>query len=355
MSAPRRGPRLAALIVNYRSGAFCVGCVRSLQRDWAGSGFHADDLQIVVVDNASGDSERPYLEILRRRGVRVVTSHDNGGYARGLNLAFEASSGEDGDYVALLNADLWFQSGSLRTLLTYLDSHPLCGAIGPRLWLDEEQTFALPPIALPTSASEVAAELAPLSARLARRRAAQRTEHCLTSWRGTIPHAVSMLSGACMILPREVAQDLGGPMDERYPLYYEDADLARRIQKRGLTTVLHPGAQVVHHWSRSAGYGQEFEQEPRRRFDISRRAYLRRWFGHTGLRTLDGTDVLTGHWPLRRRCLALHDTIDLKACGHPIALELPAAEEVLLELSNDPLFALAAGCITLAVGAGSFR
>ena len=346
MSALRRQPRLSALIVNYRSGAFAIGCVRSLRREWARTGLDPDKLEIIVVDNASGDGEAGCLRWLEQHGVRVIESATNDGYARGLNVAFDESRGQEGDYVALLNPDLWFLPGSVRTLLAYLETHPVCGAVGPRTWLDEERTFALPPIALPTLASEVAAELSKVSLGLARRRAASRLDHCLQSWQATAPQSLSMLSGACLFLPREVVAELGLPMDDRYPLYFEDADLARRLHELGLTTVIHPQAEVVHHWSRSAGYGKSFEIGPLQRWKGSRHEYVKRWSGRVGSKSLAAVEKVAGRWFAKRGAVGLHECEGLVVGKHPAAIDLPAAQAVLLELSPDPRFTLAAGHLT---------
>ena len=343
MSAERRQPRLSALIVNYRSGAFTSGCVRSLRREWARSGFHPDQLETIVVDNDSGQGEAASLRRLEQQGVQVLKSATNEGYAHGLNAAFEVSGGQAGDYVALLNPDLWFLPDSMGTLLSYLEAHPKCGAVGPQTWLDEERSFALPPIVLPTLASEVSAELAKISLAYARRRAATRLTSCLQSWQATAPHSVSMLSGACLFLRRAVVETLGQPMDGRYPLYFEDADLARRLHRLGFSTVLHPQADVVHHWSRSAGFGKSFESGPLQRWKKSRHAYTERWFGLAGSKSLAAAEKIASKRIAKRGMPGLYAFEDLVPGEHPVAIDLPDAGATLLELSPDPRFTLAAG------------
>src|SRR5690606_20546378 len=66
------------------------------------------------------------------------------------------------------------------------------------------------------------------------------------------PIETDMISGCCLFMRRSTIAKLGGlPMDDAFPLYYEDTDLCRRVKKLGLR-VMHAGnAHVVHHWSRS--------------------------------------------------------------------------------------------------------
>jgi GT2 family glycosyltransferase len=65
---------------------------------------------------------------------------------------------------------------------------------------------------------------------------------------------VDWLSGACMLARREAMQEVGG-FDERYFLYWEDADLCRRLRGRGWHVRYVPDASAVHqvgHSSRTA-------------------------------------------------------------------------------------------------------
>ena len=79
-----------------------------------------------------------------------------------------------------------------------------------------------------------------------------------TSW--TRPPAraaavvVDWLSGACVLARREALPRSGG-FDERYFLYWEDADLCRRLRARGAHVRYVPSAVAVHrvgHSSRTA-------------------------------------------------------------------------------------------------------
>ena len=65
--------------------------------------------------------------------------------------------------------------------------------------------------------------------------------------------AVDYCSGACLLVPRAVWDELGG-FDERYaPAYYEDTDLCFAVRERGLEVVYQPAAAIVHHEGATAG------------------------------------------------------------------------------------------------------
>jgi GT2 family glycosyltransferase len=71
---------------------------------------------------------------------------------------------------------------------------------------------------------------------------------------GTLGVVVDWLSGACMLAKRQALTAVGG-FDERYFLYWEDADLCRRLRTHGYHVRYVPAATAVHrvgHSSRTA-------------------------------------------------------------------------------------------------------
>ena len=85
---------------------------------------------------------------------------------------------------------------------------------------------------------------------------------------------VSSLPGACFAVRSEVFHSIGG-FDESFFLYFEDADLFRRIRRSGHKLVLHRDLRVRHRGGSSMG------SDSRRR-DFHRQGqytYLRKWNG----------------------------------------------------------------------------
>jgi len=347
----REPRRLSALVVNHDSGAFALRCVESLAAEWARAGRERDDLELVVFDSGSGPGEETWWRSLRRAGARVITSAANVGYAAGIGRAWEATSGAPDDAVAILNADLCFLSGSLEPLLEHLARDPLCGAAAPRAYVDAERQIRLPRIPLPGPRQELGEALARLWPRRARARAALRFSRSLEWWQHEGVLEADMLSGACLFLRREVAAALarelgrGGPLDRRFPLYYEDADLCRRITARGLRLAQVADSEIVHHWSRSAGCGADFARGPARKQERSRRAYLAKHHG----------PLAAGACSLVRRCadrraaargeLALHPCEALGELAEPPLLRLPRLARFALEIALTPGFGLVAGVL----------
>ncbi len=349
--------RLAALVVNHRSGAWTLRCVESLQHEWSRLGRAPQDLQVVVADSGSGDEEETWFRSLERLGVIVKRSPANLGYAAGLNLAYAQTLGAPGDAVALLNPDLYFLPGSLAPLLDALED-PRVGAIGPRLHLDEERQIQLPPNELPTPRAALSEALAAHLPAFARRRAARLSRRAHTWWTTSEPQSTKMLSGACLFLRREVVEALGEPMDGRYPLYFEDADLCARLARRGLALELCPEAEVLHHWSRCAG--PDFEGEVARRHEHGRLLFLATHYYGPLCHLLRGLRGLVARWAQGRPARALHAFEDLgERAESPEFVLAGEGEEgapprsLVLELSLTPYFGLVAGVVLS--GAETYR
>jgi N-acetylglucosaminyl-diphospho-decaprenol L-rhamnosyltransferase len=63
---------------------------------------------------------------------------------------------------------------------------------------------------------------------------------------------VGVISGCFLLAETELWRKLGG-FDERYFMYGEDADLARRAIAMGHYPLLCPNACLLHEWGRSSG------------------------------------------------------------------------------------------------------
>jgi len=334
--------RLSALIVNHDSGAWALRCVESLQEAWRREGRDPELLEVIVVDSGSNPAEATWWRSLRRAGARVREAPGNVGYATGLNLAYEQSHGVHNDVVALLNPDLHFLPGSIGPLLARLED-PAVGAVAPRIFLDEERQLRLPQNLLPTPGRELGELFASRFRRLVRPWGRSRTARSHDFWTAREPHQAEMLSGACMFLRRGVVEELGGPMDARYPLYFEDADLCVRLTRSRYRLETEPAAEVLHHWSRSAG--PVFEGEVARRHALGRALF--QGTHHRGPldRCLRWLAPRIQGWLERRAPRAPHEVEELGSLVESPELEFQGPGPHLLELSLTPWWGLAAGVL----------
>jgi GT2 family glycosyltransferase len=76
--------------------------------------------------------------------------------------------------------------------------------------------------------------------------------HCGYLDRACLEQDASCLTAACLVLRRDIFQDLGG-FDEELPIAYNDVDLCLRLRKAGWRLIWTPTVELYHHESASAG------------------------------------------------------------------------------------------------------
>lgn len=336
--------RLSALVVNYNSGAFAVTCVDSLLVQWERSGRARDDLDVVVVDNASPVDQEEHLVKIEALGATVIRHDENGGYSKGMNLALSHTDGGPKDVVAILNPDLCFLPGAIDVLMDYLEDHPECGLVTPKATIDPIGKLNLPRNFLPTFWDQALMGASVIYPWVARHYSKKRFPYNHELWSADGPLISEMISGCCMFLRRETMGKIGGLLDERYPLYYEDTDLVYRITQANLTIVHHCGSRVLHHWSRSAGVGDVFAGEPQRRYEISRKLYFDRWYGPIRRRLMGFLDRWFASRPDEKKMRPIYPMQQLGGFDGPVEIQLPRKyKRILVEISVNPLFLVAVG------------
>jgi len=334
---------LAALIVNYNTGSYAECCVESLLHEWKSEGRAREKLQIVLVENASPESQEPWLSRIEALGVEVIRSKENLGYARGMNAGYARTRGGPGDVVAVLNPDLHFLPGTVGMLLDYVLDHPEVGVVDPATSVDPLGVFNLPRNLLPTPAEHVRVTLAQMHPFFCRWYSRYRLKKAMVWWTSPEPVFTDMLSGCCLFMRRAVVDELGQVMDPRYPLYFEDTDLFRTLRLRGYGVVHHTKARILHHWSRSAKIAGSLDDEPIRRYEIGRKAYYEKFYGPVGRAIYDGMNAIVRRWPKKWIGRSMHRLQDLGPLSEPPRIQLPRSCRYLFEMAVHPTFIIGAG------------
>ena len=215
---------VAAVVVHWNSRARLPACLQALGHD--------PRLQVVVVDNASPDGgEREIRDAFP--SVRWHAMGRNAGFGAAVNAgARQAAS----DWILALNPDAVVPGGDVLRLSEWA---ALAGvaAVGPLLFG-------------PDGAVERSWDLRDSALGDLGRFFAWRLRLPLAAPRG--PIEVAWLSGACLLVRRDAFERAGG-FDERFFLYFEDADLCRRLRRAGGRVMLHPGFRAEHQRGGSAG------------------------------------------------------------------------------------------------------
>jgi GT2 family glycosyltransferase len=220
---------LSAIIVSYRTPGEVAAAVASLraQKD--------PPDEIVVVDNGAADSD-PLPELADLEGVTIERPERNIGYGAGCNLGARVVSGDE---LLILNADVVLKPGALAALANRLRSEDRLAVVGPRIFSHGE--VQLSARAFPSLRTGLLGRRSLLTRMLIRARRYPSEFQRVQGSGGT----VDWVSGACALVRRAAFEEVGG-FDEGYWMYWEDADLCRRLVDEGWDVHFEPAAAVQH-------------------------------------------------------------------------------------------------------------
>ncbi len=238
---------LSILIVNWNGGELLRRSIESIIVNPPGIEY-----EIVVVDNASTDESVAMLrssklaqEFIDRRHLRIIENAENRGFGSANNQAFALS---DSRLILLLNPDTEVTRGSIDCLIATVESNARTAAAGPRL-LNVDGSLQISVWRNPPEAWEIVLSQLKLYQLLPRR---IRGDLLLGGhWDHSHRRLAPMLSGAAMLIRREVIEEVGG-FDERFHVYGEDNEWCLRVRRAGWHLVFEPRAVIVHHGARSS-------------------------------------------------------------------------------------------------------
>ncbi|HEV7258511.1 MAG TPA: glycosyltransferase family 2 protein [Bosea sp. (in: a-proteobacteria)] len=204
---------ITAIVVTYDSAEVLPACLSALA---------AEGIPAIVVDNASDDAS---ADIARAQGATVIANARNEGYGRANNHGVAASTTP---YVLIVNPDVEIRPGAIAALLAAADRYPDAGMLAPRIVEPSGRVFLQP-------------------------RSLLSPPHLNRTGSMPVPEGdacLPFLSGACLLIRREVFQSLGG-FDPAIFLFYEDDDLCRRMRDAGHALIHVHEAEAAHGRGRS--------------------------------------------------------------------------------------------------------
>ena len=219
-----------------------------------------NDLEVIVVDNASKKDEASYI-FEKYPQVKVIRSQQNLGFAGGNNLGIKASKGK---YILLINNDTYFKEYNIDALIKRLEASDRIGMVCPKLrfsWGNNPIQYA---------------GYTALSSITVRNQSIGFGEE--DNGQYDTAHPTPYAHGAAMLIKREALEKVG-LMPECYFLYYEELDWSMMFTRAGFEIWYDPACTVYHKESRATG-----QNSPLRTYYIVRNRLLlvkRNWRGVT--------------------------------------------------------------------------
>jgi GT2 family glycosyltransferase len=201
----------------------------------------------------------------------------NTGFAAAVNAAFAATRGE---HVLVLNPDCVMDSGCAAALRDRLLADPGIGLVAALLRDPDgtPQLFARRDLRLPGALLGFTSVGRRIDARRGGRALARRRYADLWSGGPPLePVTVFCPAAACVMAAR--ADLRPAPFDERFPLFFNDGDLCRRLARDGRRAEIVPAATAVHGYGTSVARAQSADPaRMRAEWVASMRRYAARWW-----------------------------------------------------------------------------
>jgi hypothetical protein len=228
-------PDVTAIVVNFNAGDELRVALASIAGELDGRGWEG-----FVVDNASKDGS-PAIAQEFAPAVTLVANSANVGFGRAVNQALARARAP---FVLIMNPDCRLRAGALAALEGELTREPQCAIAGPRI-LNPDGSVQGSARGDPDMFTGFFGRSTALRRLLPWLPASRRNVVDPGVPAGGPSVVVDWLSGACVLARREALVAEGG-FDERYFLYWEDADLCRRLRTRGYEVRYVPAATAVH-------------------------------------------------------------------------------------------------------------
>lgn len=212
-------PMVSIIIPVYNQFVYTYNCLKSILHNTEKIPY-----EIILADDCSDDSVAKMEEVVQ--GIRILHNDENLLFLRNCNQAAKLAKGK---YIVFLNNDTQVQLNWLYPLVHILETCPDAGMAGSKLLYPDGRLQEAGGIIWKDG----------------------------TAWnyghndnpdlpKYNYVREADYISGASIIIYRDLWEEIGG-FDERYaPAYCEDSDLAFEVRKRNRKVLYQPASVVVH-------------------------------------------------------------------------------------------------------------
>lgn len=211
-------PKVSVVIPNYNGKPLLESNLPALVKAWKNNKNKI--IEVVVVDNGSGDDSLKFLETNYPKVIRIELDK-NYGFSVAINTGVEKS---EGNIVLLLNNDVSVSDGFLQSVFKHFDDSLVFGVSLHEKGFGWAKGMFKDGYIMHESGSEASKS-----------------------------HDTFWVAGSSGVFRKSIWKKLGG-MDEALlsPFYWEDIELSYRASKRGYKLVWEPRAKVVHEQASTA-------------------------------------------------------------------------------------------------------
>lgn len=222
LTVPHCGTPLVSIVIPaYNQVGYTYACIRSIIEN---TDMATTPYEIILADDVSTDATKDIGKYIR--GLVISRNTSNMGFLKNCN---QAAAKARGRYIFFLNNDTKVHKNWLSSLVSLIGSDESIGMAGSKL--------VYPDGRLQEAGGIIWSDASGWN--YGRLDDPDKPEYNYVK-------DVDYISGASIMLSKELWQEIGG-FDERFaPAYCEDSDLAFEVRKRGKRVVLQPESVVTH-------------------------------------------------------------------------------------------------------------
>ena len=214
-------PLVSIILPAYNQVAYTYACVRSIIEH---TNFEETPYEVILADDVSTDATAQIGKFIR--GMVICRNTENQGFLKNCNQAAKKALGE---YIFFLNNDTKVTDGWLSSLVSLMERDPRIGMAGSKLIYPDGRLQEAGGIIWSDASGWNYGRLDDPA----------KPEYNYVK-------EVDYISGAAIMIRKQLWEEIGG-FDERFaPAYCEDSDLAFEVRRHGKLVVYQPQSVVVH-------------------------------------------------------------------------------------------------------------
>ncbi len=253
---------VSIIIVNYHVKKELFDCIKSIIATRPKASY-----EIIVVDN---DEEKTIETILKNRFPQVlyIKSPVNIGFGAGNNLGEKYARG---DYLFFLNPDTTVTKDAIDVLYNFVKNNPSAGMVAPLLFNPQGNVYPF----------QGSSEYSLISAIVVLSFVNKFFPDNIISrnffhkrWNKKNIEEFDVVPGTAFMIKKSVFEQ-AQMFDEKFFLYFEEYDLAKRIRRLGYKNYIIPRAKVLHIWEVSTKKRKDINKI----FSKSRYLFFKKHYG----------------------------------------------------------------------------
>lgn len=243
-------PLVSILIPVYNQFAYTYHCLEHIKKYGGDIAY-----EIIIGDDCSSDRTKELEKVVK--GIGVIHHERNYQFLINCNRMSKKARGK---YLVFLNNDTQVQKGWLEALVSLMEEDKAVGLAGSKF---------IYPTGLVQEAGGIVWKDASVLQFGNNRQAGEKELN--------VRREADYISGASIMIRKELWDEIGG-FDERFvPAYYEDVDLAFQVRERGYKVVYQPESEVVHFEGVTEGGNEEADNKKKKQIEKNRGEFAEKW------------------------------------------------------------------------------